>query len=195
MASTFSLNLAFGWFRAEDVQGALLALRERPALVAGIVVLLLCLDSVLAIPTATTVLFAGHLLGPWLGALTATAGLMGCGSLCFWGARRVGASRFVDAATLARVEHSVGKIGPIPLLLCRSLPMLPEALSVLAGLGAMRAGSYYLYFALGSAPFALVVAYAGSVSSFDRPWPAVATALGVPVLGMVTLLARRRRRR
>jgi uncharacterized membrane protein YdjX (TVP38/TMEM64 family) len=195
MASTFSLNLAFGWFRAEDIQAALLSLRERPVLVASIVVLLLSVDSVLAIPTATTVLFAGHLLGPWFGTLASSAGLMACGSLCFWGARRFGASRFADAATLLRVEQSVGKVGPAPLILCRALPLLPEALSVLAGLGAMRWRSYYVYFALGSVPFAGLLAYAGSISSFDRPWPAVAAALGLPVLGMAVLFARRRRGR
>jgi uncharacterized membrane protein YdjX (TVP38/TMEM64 family) len=170
-------------------------MRERPVLVASMVVVLLCVDSLLAIPTAMTVLVAGYVLGPWLGALAASAGLLSCGSVCFWGARRFGASRFADAATLARVEHSVGKVGPFPLIVCRSLPILPEALSVLAGFGAMRASRYYLYFALGSLPFAFVMAYAGSISSFDRPWPALVTALGVPLFGIAMLLARRARRR
>jgi uncharacterized membrane protein YdjX (TVP38/TMEM64 family) len=115
--------------------------------------------------------------------------------VCFWGARRFGASRFVDRATLERVEHSVGRVGPFPLIVCRSLPILPEALSVLAGLGAMRAGQYYFHFTLGSVPFAVVMAYAGSISSFDRPWPALVTALGVPLLGSALLLAHRARRR
>lgn len=195
MASTFALNLAFGWFRVEDVEHLLESLREQRVLVALVVVGLLCVDSLLAVPTTTTVLFSGYLLGPWLGGLVASIGLFGCGSLCFWGARQVGASRFVPAATLERVEASVGKVGPLPLVLCRALPILPEALSVLSGLGGMRATSYYLYFGLGSVPFAFALAYAGSISSFDRPWPAVAAGVGPPALGLVVALVRRTRRR
>jgi hypothetical protein len=63
----------------------------------------------------------------------------------------------------------------------------------MAGLSGLRAATYYGYFLLGSAPFAFILAYAGSISSFREPWPALVAGAGVPgILFVAGWLLRRR---
>jgi uncharacterized membrane protein YdjX (TVP38/TMEM64 family) len=177
-------------FDRSDVPRLFEAARGRRALVFVCVVGLLAVDAVLAVPTVATVVAAGYLLGPLWGALGSFAGMMLAGSLCYWGGRLAGAARWLRGRA-AELEHSVSRVGPAALLLARAAPMLPEVLSVLAGSGRMRASRYYLYFGLGNLPFALLVAYAGSVSTLERPWPAIAVGVVVPAAGAVYLLWRR----
>jgi uncharacterized membrane protein YdjX (TVP38/TMEM64 family) len=146
----------------------------------------LAVDSVLAVPTITTVVVAGYLLGPFWGALGSFVGMMLAGSICYWGGRWFGAGRWVKREDTADVE-----VGPVALLVARSAPMLPEVLSALAGSARMRADRYYLYFGLGNLPFAVLVAYAGSVSSLEHPWPAIAAGMAVPVAGAAVVWWRR----
>lgn len=183
-------------FDAADVRRLLEASRERPVLVFALVIAVLAVDSVLTVPTITTVLAAGYLLGPWWGALASFSGVMSAGSICYWGGRAWGAARWLKGqavdATAGESEREVGAAG---LLVARAAPMLPEVLSALAGSRRMPAERYYLYFALGNLPFAVLLSYAGSVSTLERPWPAVAAALVVPAAGAAFMLWRRLSRR
>jgi uncharacterized membrane protein YdjX (TVP38/TMEM64 family) len=178
-------------FDGGDVERLLMASRERPALVFVAVVALLAVDSVLAVPTIPTVVVAGYLLGPWWGALGSFTGMMLAGSLCYWGGRILGSVRWWKPRSGAELGSSVSKVGPAALLLARSAPMMPEVLSAMAGSGRMRVHQYYLYFGLGNLPFALLVAYAGSESSLERPWPAIVAGLAVPAAGAAFVLWRR----
>ncbi|HEX8697902.1 MAG TPA: SDR family NAD(P)-dependent oxidoreductase [Myxococcaceae bacterium] len=192
-ASTFTLNLAFGWLAPSDIQAWLEAAAERPALVFAGVVGVLAIDSVLAVPTMTTIIVGGHLLGTVLGSAAAMVGLLLAGSICYWGARLVGATRLVSPEAIARVQRTVGSVGPGPLLLARALPILPEVLSALAGAGRMPARRYYLWFALGNVPAAVLGSVAGSESTLDAPWPALVVGIGLPALtGLALLLTRKR---
>lgn len=182
-------------FDASDVRRWLVASRERPGLVVVAIVALLAVDSVLAVPTVTTVVVAGYLLGPLWGALSSFAGLMLAGSICYWGGRIAGPRRWLKTRSADEISGGVGEVGPAPLLVARAAPMLPEVLSALAGAGRMPAERYYLFFGLGNLPFALLVAYAGSVSSLERPWPAIAAGVAVPAAGAAVLLWRRFARR
>lgn len=193
--STFLLNLSLGWFGAESVEGWLRALSGRPVLVFAAVVGALAIDSVLSVPTMATIVVAGHLLGPGAGGVAATLGTASAGAICYWGARVAGSSRFADAGAVERVREAVGDVGPAPLLLARALPMMPEVLSALAGVGRMPAARYHAWFTLGNLPAAFVGAWAGSVSTLADPWPALAAAAGVPAGSGLLLVALRRRRR
>lgn len=192
--STFLLNLSLGWFGPESVEAWLRALSARPALVFAGLVAALAIDSVLSVPTMAAVIVGGHLLGPAAGGVAATLGMVLAGAICYWGARLAGGSRFADAAAVERVRRTIGEVGPAPLLLSRALPMMPEVLSALAGVGRMPAARYHAWFTLGNLPAAFVGAYAGSVSSLADPWPAVAAAAGVPAASGLLLLGLRRRR-
>lgn len=180
---------------ADQVRGWLIKSKERPSLVFVAVVLVLAVDSVLAVPTITTVVFAGYLLGPLLGGLSSIIGILLAGSFCYWGGRFAGLSRWVKPETAEDVRRSVGQVGPLPLLLARASPMLPEVLSAMAGAGSMPASRYYLYFLLGNLPFSFAVAYAGSVSTLERPWPALVVGVGIPASMMLVFLVRRRSRK
>jgi uncharacterized oxidoreductase len=194
-ASTFSLNLAFGWLAPSDIQAWLQAAAARPALVFAGVVAVLAVDSVLAVPTMTTIIVGGHLLGPVAGSAAAMVGLLLAGSICYWGARLVGATRWVSPESLERVRRTVGAVGPVPLLLSRALPILPEVLSALAGAGRMPAHRYYAWFALGNVPAAVLGAVAGDRSTLDAPWPALVVGLGLPALTALALVLTRKRGR
>ncbi|HVJ15347.1 MAG TPA: VTT domain-containing protein [Polyangiaceae bacterium] len=172
-------------FDAGDVRRWLVASRERPGLVFAAVVALLAVDSVLTVPTIGTVLAAGYLLGPFWGALGSFTGMMLAGSICYWGGRIVGSRRWTSS------DAAVSEVGPAALLVARSAPMLPEVVSAMAGSGRMRPHRYYLYFGLGNLPFAVLVAYAGSVSTLERPWPAIVAGVAVPAAGAAFVLWRR----
>jgi uncharacterized membrane protein YdjX (TVP38/TMEM64 family) len=177
-------------FQASDVRRLLEASRERPALVFALAVGVLAVDSVLAVPTITTVLAAGYLLGPWWGALASFSGLMSAGTLCYWGGRAWGASRWLKSRAVGEAAGERA-VDAAALLVARAAPMLPEVLSAMAGSRRMPAQRYYLYFGLGNLPFAVLLAYAGSVSTVERPWPAVAAALLVPAAGAAFMTWRR----
>jgi uncharacterized membrane protein YdjX (TVP38/TMEM64 family) len=159
---------------------------------------MLAVDSVLTVPTVVTVLSAGYLLGPFWGALASFSGIMSAGSICYWGGRAWGAARWLKGQAVHAVAAESGhnrEVGAVALLVARAAPMLPEVLSALAGSRRMPAERYYLYFGLGNLPFAVLLSYAGSVSTFERPWPAVAAALIVPTTGAAFMLWRRLSRR
>jgi uncharacterized membrane protein YdjX (TVP38/TMEM64 family) len=182
-------------FDAEHVRRLLEASREQPALVFALVVGVLAVDSVLAVPTITTVLVAGYLLGPWWGALASFSGMMSAGSICYWGGRAWGTARWLKGHAVDEVTGGEREVGPAALLVARAAPMLPEVLSALAGSRRVPAERYYLYFGLGNLPFAVLLSYAGNVSTLERPWPAVAAALVVPAAGAAFMLWRRLSRR
>ena len=118
---------------------------------------------------------AGHLLGTWHGGLVAWLGLLAAGGLCFSGARLLG-PRFPalrsqlnvgsDRAELNEWFHSGGNVA---LVFARTLPMLPEVLSCLAGLSQMSVLRYVLLYAPGNLAYALFVARAGAHSSLADP--------------------------
>ncbi len=176
---------------ASDVQRWLMASRERPEVVFVAVVLVLAIDSVLSVPTIPTVVVAGYLLGPVWGALGSFIGMMLAGSICYWGGRLVGAVRWSNRRAADELGSSVSQVGPVGLLLSRAMPMMPEVLSAMAGSGRMPARRYYSYFGLGNLPFAVLVAYAGSESTLERPWPAIVAGLSVPVIGAAFVLRRK----
>lgn len=186
--SLFGLNMYFGWITPQNLEAWLTAIqnsREASIWLAGAVILVLSIDSVLTVPTLTTVALSGFFLGPLYGGLIASVGLMAAGSICFFGSRYGGTQLFRrmiandEAERLAEWFH---RSGGLALILSRALPMFPEVLSVLAGVSGIRAALYYLYFGLGSVPYAFLVAWAGSESTLQNPWPVLAIGVGVPAV-------------
>jgi len=192
--SAILLNLAFGWFSLEDVRAFLAALRARPVEAGLLMIGLLAVDSVLAVPTLGTLVVGGNLLGPFWGAACGWVGMTSAGAICYAGGR-FGAPLFVAEAVRARARADVDRIGPVPLLFARAIPVLPETLSAMAGFGGLDARHFLLYFGLGNLPFALVGAWSGSVSTLGNPWPALFAAVGMTALAAVGLRAVRARQR
>jgi uncharacterized membrane protein YdjX (TVP38/TMEM64 family) len=165
--------------------------------IVGLVMGLLVLDLFIAIPTMTTILLAGFLLGPWLGGAASAAGLMILGSTGYALGRSFGRSillrLFKDEQRLGQVEMAFARNDLLTLFVCQALPILPELTCTLAGISRMRFIRFAFGYGVGVVPFAFIVAYAGSISTVADPWPAIYTAIGVSsgLLLAWTLLKRR----
>lgn len=186
------INYFGGWVTPDSVEAWLTAMQSRPWLLALAIVAVLSVDSLLSIPTIATGIIAGYMLGAVAGGATTAVGVLAAGSICYWSARLSGKVGFVSDDTLNEIRTTVGDVGPVPLIISRAAPMLPEVMSVLAGVGKMPAQKYYLYFGLGNVPVAFALAFAGSISTVDSPMPAVVAGLAPATLGAAVMAIRRK---
>lgn len=176
--------------------------RVDPWLLAAGVIALLMLDLLVAIPTMTTILLAGWLLGPLAGGLAASAGLLAMGGLAYGLGRRLGRPLLrrllTDEARLAGIEAAFARQDMLVLLVCQAVPILPEVSASLSGIARMPPLRFFLGYAGGVVPFAFIVAAGGAASRPDDLRPAILTAIGVSVTLLLLwriLAARTRARR
>lgn len=198
-ASTFLIVRALGLLPEDGVIAWLESLRDiHPGwLIAGVVALLL-LDLLIAVPTMTTILIAGWLLGPVLGGLTAATGLMLMGGIGYTLGRTLGRPilqrLFKDDTRLAGIESAFARNDLLTLAVCQALPILPELSATLAGIARMNPLRFALGYGLGVIPFAFIVAAGGAASTPDDLRPAILTAIATTATLLVLwrLLSRRR---
>jgi uncharacterized membrane protein YdjX (TVP38/TMEM64 family) len=197
-ASTFVLMKSTGLVTEAGVTAFLNQAHEiHPAWLAAIVIGLLLLDLLIAIPTMTTILLAGYFMGPALGGLASSAGLMLLGTTGYGLGQRFGRSvltrLFKGEERLTGIEQAFARNDLLVLFVCQALPILPELSCTLAGISRMRFRRFLFGYAVGVVPFAFIVAYAGSVSTLSNPGPAIYTAIGVSVVLLIlwTLVKRR----
>jgi uncharacterized membrane protein YdjX (TVP38/TMEM64 family) len=197
-ASTFLIAQWFALLPEEGVVRWLEGLRDmHPGwLMAGVVALLL-LDLFVAVPTMTTILIAGWLLGPVLGGLTAGVGLMLLGSIGYGIGRVAGRPvlrrLFKDDARLEGIGQAFARNDLLTLAVCQAVPILPEVSAVMAGVARMHPLRFALGYGIGVIPFAFVVASGGAASSPDDLRPAILTVIGVTAVLLILwrLLLRR----
>lgn len=193
-ASTFFLVQWSGLIPEVGVVAWLESLRAIDPLwlVAGVIVLLL-LDLLVAIPTMTTILLAGWLLGPVAGGAAAAVGLMLLGAFGYALGRGLGRPVLLrilrDPARLAAIEAAFARQDMAVLFTCQALPILPELSATLAGVSRMALPRFLFGYAVGVVPFAFIVAWGGAASSPDDLRPAILTVVGV---SLVLLLSWRR---
>jgi len=186
-ASTFVIAHATGILPEGDLVAWLEGLREvDPLWLVLAVIGMLMLDLFIAVPTMTTILLAGWLLGPVLGGLVASAGLllMGCTGYTLGRSlgRRALQRLFKDDARIAGIETAFARNDLLTLAVCQALPILPELSATLAGIARMHPLRFLAGYALGVVPFAFIVAAGGAASSPDNLRPAILTAIGVTVV-------------
>ena len=199
-ASTFLVVRGLDLLPEEGVIRWLEGLRDiHPLwLMAGVIALLL-LDLLIAVPTMTTILLAGWLLGPLLGGLTGAVGLMLMGSLGYGLGRLMGRpilSRLLgDRDRLAEIEAAFARNDLLTLAVCQALPILPELSATLAGVARMPPARFALAYGIGTVPFAFIRASGGAASSPEDLRPAILTAIALSALLLILwrLLLRRRR--
>lgn len=193
--------LTFLGFAAIAAVGGVLGVSNREFLLAWVntlsehrtefalgVILLLTIDSLLAIPTMATAILAGHVLGTLLGGTVTTIGI-GCAGTAVYTLSRFGGQRLLPkdlAKPLAFVAH---KYGIWAFVFCRTIPMMPEALSAIAGVSKLRFLRYLPIFLATNAPFAFIGAWAGSISTVDSPAPGLIAGFAPPTLGVILLVA------
>lgn len=183
-ASTFLLAQWSGILPEADLLAWLESLRDLcPAWLILAVLGLLVLDLFIAVPTMTTILLAGWLLGPWLGGVAASVGLLLLGSTAYLigrsAGRRVLARLFRDEARLAEIERAFARNDLLTLAVCQALPILPEFSATLAGIARTPPLRFLAGYALGVVPFAFILAGGGAASSPEDLRPAILTAIGV----------------
>ncbi len=167
-------------------------------LAAGAVVFLLLIDLLLPVPSSFVMVFAGVALGWFWGGLASFAGSYGASLIGFHACRRWGARAFerLVGADAERARAWFERSGVLAVILSRSLPMLTEILSCLAGLSKMRAGLFWAASACGTLPVCFLYSIAGSRGESGAPYWAVLAAMGVPALAwLLTRFVLRRGRK
>ncbi|WP_303909419.1 TVP38/TMEM64 family protein [Thiohalomonas denitrificans] len=199
--SLFSLANAIGLLTTEQVKATLAAIEHsHPAYIAAVVISLLAADLIFAVPTLTVTILAGYLLGWPLAPIVVMLGYSLAGVSGYLISRAHGwrlLNRiYRSQEQLSEMRNAFNRLGPAALLVCRAIPILPEVSCCMAGATGMRFSRFLLLFTTGSLPYALIATYAGSISSFSKPMPAIFTAIGLSVtlwMGGYLLLKRMNR--
>jgi uncharacterized membrane protein YdjX (TVP38/TMEM64 family) len=126
----------------------------------------------------------GILYGPVLGGFISAAGSIVAGGTAYGLTRMAGrraALWLVGAEDLARAGAFFDRSGGWAVAVSRSLPLLPEVISCLAGLARMRAGRFFAALICGSLPMGFVFAKLGAAGA-HRPMAAMAISAGLPLL-------------
>ncbi len=154
-----------------------------PLWVVGTIVVLLFIDLFVAVPTLTITILAGFFLGFPAGAAAAFVGASSAALGGYLISRRWGdrAIRLLLKEEAAREDLAAAfhKTGPAMIMFSRALPMVPEVTACMAGVTRMPPRRYATFFTIGTLPYVLVAAYAGSISSIESPQPAIYAALAL----------------
>jgi len=181
-ALTFVLGRVLGILTLENVKNWLeMAQSVDPIWVVATVIFLLFLDLFVTVPTLTITILAGFFLGFQLGAISAFTGMSlaafsGYAISRKWGDNAV-AFLVKDANDRHDMAETFNRSGPTMIVLSRAAPMVPEVTACMAGVTRMPISRYSLFFTISTLPYALIAAYAGSISSPDSPKPAIYAAL------------------
>ncbi|MEI6970440.1 MAG: VTT domain-containing protein [bacterium] len=155
-------------------------------------------DLILPIPSSVVMTLSGYMLGFPAGAAVTFAGAMASAMLGFGLCRVFGRKAFVrlvGAKDESRIERFMSRYGEWGIILSRSVPMLTEVVSCLAGLSEIGFLRFVLLSACGALPICVVYAWAGATSGgvpAGIGW-AVLLAFVIPAAGfaIVRLLTRK----
>lgn len=172
------------WESWADVKTASVALQGYGVSAALAGVLLLVLDLLLPIPGTVVMSALGFLYGTLLGALLGFIGSFLSG-LIGYGIGRLftekTARRFLGEKDFVRGKSLFARGGGWVIALSRAVPILPEALSVTAGLLRMPLAAFLLALACGSLPMAALFAWIGA-TGHDRPLLTLVLSFIVPAV-------------
>ena len=185
-ASTFIVLNATGLLSIERIKYLLNAAQDiSPMLIGTAVTILLFADLFVAMPTLTIMLLSGFFLGPVVGAGFSIAGLLLAGFTGYGITHRFGGC-FIDYLVRddderCNATNTFKQHGVVTILLSRAVPILPEVSACMAGLTHMPLRKFVPAWLASSVPYAIIAAYAGSISSASTPQPAIYTAIGLTV--------------
>jgi uncharacterized membrane protein YdjX (TVP38/TMEM64 family) len=80
------------------------------------------------------------------------------------------------------MKELFNKHGVLVLVLSRAVPMLPEVSSCLAGVCNMSLKRFIIAWLIATLPYITVITYAGSISNFDNPIPAIIAAVSITII-------------
>lgn len=137
---------------------------------------LLASDLLLPIPASGVMAAMGAVYGFWSGTLLSALGSFAAGCLGYYLALLFGGRairRITSAEELAKFQHLFQQWGGMAIIASRLLPILPETLTIAAGLAGMGQNRFLLSLALGCLPPAVLFSLTG------------ATLAATPLTGMV----------
>lgn len=183
-AATFLVVKATGILTVDQIKFWLAQAKEvSPYYIGGLVITLLLIDLFIAVPTMTTIVLAGYFLGFPNGAFASLIGLTLAGITGYGLSRMFGDSvfSFLLKKKSARDEakRTFRQYSVIMILLSRATPILPEVTACLAGMTRMTFPIFILAWSASTIPYALIISYAGSVSSLENPMPVIYAAIGL----------------
>jgi uncharacterized membrane protein YdjX (TVP38/TMEM64 family) len=184
----------------EEIDGAVLALREWRSWAWALGIVLIWADLILPVPQTSVIAALGILYGTAVGGLLGSLALVSGGLLGYALARAYGRHlvvRLVGETALQRTQRFFERAGMWAIVLTRSLShSVPEAIVFVAGLAGMELRKVVIASALGSVPVAFAFAAIGAGWN-DRPLLALAVSyvLPIPLLPVVLLLFRERKPR
>ncbi|NMA42091.1 MAG: VTT domain-containing protein [Oligosphaeraceae bacterium] len=148
-------------------------------------IFLLITDLILPIPATGVMCAFGIVYGFWAGWVGAAIGsmlaaLLGYALARLWGDK--GAAVLAKPEDLQEFRQLFKSWGDLAIILSRALPILPEVMSVLAGLAKMPLSRFVLVCALGSLPVSAVYCAWGSYMGAEAPVAAFLVAIILPAL-------------
>ena len=154
-------------------------------------------DLFLPIPAVPIMAAMGALYGAGLGGLISTAGTMLAGLVAYALARLLGirgARLLASDAELADLQRFFDSWGAAGIIASRSLPVVPEVMTLLAGLAKMHFGRFMLALTLGSAPVGFVFAWLGDTAEISSSLLLILTLIPACAWCVYVVITSRRRR-
>jgi uncharacterized membrane protein YdjX (TVP38/TMEM64 family) len=144
---------------------------------------LLVADVFLPIPTTVVITVMGQKYGPLLGGAIGTLGSVSAGLVAYGSTRILGPrfARLLLGNDLEKAERFYRDSGAFAVACSRWLPLLPEAISCMAGLARMPFRKYCLALVCGSAPMCWSYAALANISDNELLPLIVSLVLPVPI--------------
>jgi uncharacterized membrane protein YdjX (TVP38/TMEM64 family) len=163
-----------------------------PAVLAFLEVGVLAADILLPVPSSVVATLGGAALGILPGTVCAWAG-MTLGAAAGWALGRLGgrAVAAIDPADRRRLDRERHRLGPFLIVLSRPLPLVAEAVALLAGGTRMPAGEFLRAAASGNLAVAFAWSLAGGAGVHGDVLPAVLVAALVIPVAAAWLVVRR----
>ena len=144
---------------------------------------LIVADVFVPIPTTVVITAMGQMYGPLLGAAIGIAGSFLAGVVAYGLTRMLGRrfAHWLLADELEAVETQFARNGPFVVACSRWLPLLPEAISCIAGLARMPFGKYCLALLCGAVPMSFAYAALATVSRNDLVPLVISILMPLPI--------------
>lgn len=149
----------------------------------GVGIGLLISDIVLPIPATPIMVALGTVYGAWLGALIGFFGSTLAGFLGYFVARFLnkGALRWIATEKeIVQFQEFFDTWGGAAIIVSRMTPILPEVMTIIAGLSKMKVQRFALALSLGTLPTTVLYAYIGHAAK-SEPFYAVIGATVLPL--------------
>jgi uncharacterized membrane protein YdjX (TVP38/TMEM64 family) len=151
-------------------------------------------DLVLPVPTPPVMATLGALYGTLAGGLISAIGSVLAGLTAYGVARlmgRRGTRWLASDEELAEFRRFFDSWGAAGIIASRALPVLPEVLTLLAGLAGMNLGRFTLSLVIGSLPVGFLAAWLGETAGFSAALVVVLTLVPAALWMAYALLANR----